>query len=186
MYDDGQIVCTGTWLYDDRIKTGVAIQRMQILYGSGDYEDEPEIGDDKEIENFYIWFSTAGSFIDFRNGAGCRLSLDEAKTEAERLVGQIIKWTDNNSDIQIFISTDSDEIKFETIVDILQNKIRVNFTDKITGLEQKYWDFRFNDSFFTLHQEHYMGITIFVKDKVDKKTLDLLNELEKEIKKYWR
>ena len=186
MYNNGYIVCTGTWFYDDNVKTGVAIQKMPIIYGSGDYEDAPEIQDDHEIENYYIWFSTAGSLIDFRNGAGYGLSLDEAKAKAERLVRQNIVWTENTSEIQILLSNDSDENKFEVIVDILINKLKVDFTDKLSGLEQKYWDFKFKDSVFTIHQEHYLGIMIFPKDEITKKRIDLLIELETDIKKYWR
>jgi hypothetical protein len=186
MYNNGHIVCTGTWFYDDNVKTGIAIQKMPIIYGSGDYEDPPEFQDDQEVENYYIWFSTAGSLIDFRSGAGYGLSLDEAKTKAEKLAGQRIAWTDNTSEIRILLSSDSDENKFGAIVDILINKLHLDFTDKISGLDQKYWDFKFKDSIFTLHQEHYLGIMIFPKDEITKKTLDLLIDLETEIKKYWR
>jgi hypothetical protein len=96
MYDNGKVVCNGLWYYDKTFKTGVAIQKMPIIYGSGDYEDPSEIQNDREIENYYIWFATSGSLIDFKNGAGYKLSLEEAKIEAERLVGQTIEWIDNN------------------------------------------------------------------------------------------
>jgi hypothetical protein len=68
----------------------------------------------------------------------------------------------------------------------LIDKLHIDFTNKISGLEQNYWDFKFKDSIFTLHREHYLGIMIFPKDEITKKTLDLLIDLETEIKKYWR
>jgi len=66
MYDNGNLVCTGFWYYDTTIKTGVAIQKMPIIYGSGDYEDPDDIQNDREIENYYIWFASAGSLVDFK------------------------------------------------------------------------------------------------------------------------
>jgi hypothetical protein len=93
-FDHEKIVSTGFWYYNKHVKTGVAIQKMAIIYGSGDYEDPPEIQNDREIENYYIWFATSGSVVDFKNGAGYKLSIEEAKVEAERLVEQSIDWKD--------------------------------------------------------------------------------------------
>jgi hypothetical protein len=92
MYEIGQVVLTGTWLYDGTVEQHVAIQKMPIIYGSHDHEDPPEVRDDREVENYFVWFDLAGGPGDFRAGGGWELTLDEAKARAERLVGQKIRW----------------------------------------------------------------------------------------------
>lgn len=92
MLDTKNLVSIGFWYYDGNIKTGVAIEKRLIIYGTGDYEDDQHTQNDKLLENYYIWFATAGT-DDFKNGGGYKLDLAQAKTEAERLVGQKIKWT---------------------------------------------------------------------------------------------
>jgi hypothetical protein len=49
---DWEIVKTGTWLYADEIRCSVVILKPEWAYGSGDYEDEPEIREGREGE-FY-------------------------------------------------------------------------------------------------------------------------------------
>ena len=93
MFDENNLVCIGFWYYDRQIKTGVAIEKSSIIYGTGDYEDGHDIQNDNLQDNYYIWFSTAGT-QDFKNGGGFKLDLDEAKTEVERLLEQKIVWTD--------------------------------------------------------------------------------------------
>ena len=92
MVDKDNLVSIGLWYYDGTVKTGVAIEKRLTVYGTGDYEDNQDIQTDTSIENYYIWFATTGTLDDFRNGAGYRLSIKEAKEEAERLVGQKIEW----------------------------------------------------------------------------------------------
>ena len=93
MFEKNHLVSTGFWYYDGQIKTGVAVEKSSTVYGTGDYEDDQDIQNDKLQDNYYIWFSTAGT-EDFKNRAGYELGIEEAKTEAERLVGQRIVWTD--------------------------------------------------------------------------------------------
>lgn len=91
MFQEGKLVCTGSWLYNG-VKTGVAIQKLSIIFGSGDYKDPAEIREDQEVENYHIWFSTAGDENNFINGGGHELTLEKAKSGAEKIVGQKIIW----------------------------------------------------------------------------------------------
>lgn len=92
MWEEGEVVAVGTWLYDGSVKAEVTIQKMPILFGSGDYQDPPEIREDREVESYYIWFAPAGEPGEFRAGGGAELTLEKAKRRAEELVGQEISW----------------------------------------------------------------------------------------------
>ena len=94
MFDNNEVVCRGYWYYNKDTKTGVAIQKMDIIYGTGDYEDPLEIQNDRQINNYYIWFATAGSLDDFKSGGGYELTKEKAKRKAEELVNQKIEWID--------------------------------------------------------------------------------------------
>jgi hypothetical protein len=63
MVNKGNLVSIGFWEYGDNVKTGVAIEKRSTVYGTGDYEDSQDIQTDSSIENYYIWFATAGHLI---------------------------------------------------------------------------------------------------------------------------
>ena len=90
--ENKQPIKTGTWLYDGNIPCEVRIVPHNILYGSGDYEDPPEIGEDQEVDCFYILFHTP-----FGNpkwaGGGAVLTLPEAIALVETKVKGLI-WHD--------------------------------------------------------------------------------------------
>lgn len=48
------VVKLGVFLYDGRIECDVRIVHSPIRYGSGDYEDPPEIENDLEQDIYYI------------------------------------------------------------------------------------------------------------------------------------
>jgi hypothetical protein len=89
---EGEIVLSGTWLYDGVVETEVEIRRMTILYGSGDYEDPPEIQYDNEVENYQIRFGMPGTPGEFSVSGWPEFSIEKAKATAERLVKQKIRW----------------------------------------------------------------------------------------------
>ena len=86
------IVLIGKWLYDNAIECDVAIQKRSVICGSGDYEDPPEVRDDRTQENYYIWFASPNEPGTFRAGGGYGLTIEEAKSIAENLVNQKIQW----------------------------------------------------------------------------------------------
>jgi len=90
----------------------------------------------------------------------------------------------NESELQINLSNDSND--FNKIATILSDKSGIRFSQQLNGLDQKYWDFKYADCVFTLHQEHYLGISIFPKDKASEGVESKLIDLEANIRKYWR
>lgn len=74
--------------------------------------------------------------------------------------------------------------KFYGIAGLLTDKLQVNFTNKIDGLNTSYWDFNFRGQKLTLHYNIYNGVSIFpVRSKSslqkdDSVILELVKELE--------
>jgi hypothetical protein len=71
--------------------------------------------------------------------------------------------------------------KFYGIADVLIEKLKIHFTNKIDDSDTSYWDFNFRGHKLTLHYNIYDGVSIFpvrCKDAVPKD-----NEAVKELVK---
>jgi hypothetical protein len=58
---------------------------------------------------------------------------------------------------------DSDGSVFQLIADELNEVFNVQWKTKLDGFDQRYGDFEFKGITLTLHLEHYLGISIYVK-----------------------
>ena len=96
MFKNAEVVMEGTWIYDGSIPCNLRIIKCNVLYGSGDYYDSPEIRDDKEIQCFYIQFEDMLKKGSYSDGGGF-LTLSEAINEAEKVTYQKINWTKINT-----------------------------------------------------------------------------------------
>lgn len=54
--------------------------------------------------------------------------------------------------------------KFYRIADLLMEKIKVSFTNKIDDADTSYWDFTFKGRQLTLHYNIYNGVSIFPRN----------------------
>jgi len=54
--DKSRIVRIAEWFYDKTIRCQVVIQSETFFPGSGDYEDSPEIADDRNVPCFSVWY----------------------------------------------------------------------------------------------------------------------------------
>ena len=90
-----------------------------------------------------------------------------------------IKYYDHGKSIDLELWRESDGRVFHLIADELSKKFKVKWVEKIEGIDQRYWDFKFKGILLTLHLEHYTGIMIFAdKSNPDiKQATDLLYEL---------
>jgi hypothetical protein len=50
MMDGWTVIKEGTWLYAGEVTCDIRIPKHDWCYGTGDYEDEPEIRDDRQGE----------------------------------------------------------------------------------------------------------------------------------------
>jgi hypothetical protein len=83
----------GTWLYAGSIPCEVRIVKHHTFYGTGDYEDSPEIAEDQNVECFYILYQTPVGEPPWVRG-GAALTLLESVAQAEAALGSGLCWND--------------------------------------------------------------------------------------------
>ena len=52
------IVRTGSWLYAGTVKSAVQIERREVHYGTGDYENPAGIREDREEPCYAVWYES--------------------------------------------------------------------------------------------------------------------------------
>ena len=61
LYDELPILREGSWLYDGSVRMRVRLRRSPFTPGTGDYEDPPEIANDRPAPCFFFDFEAPGS-----------------------------------------------------------------------------------------------------------------------------
>ncbi|MFC0134323.1 hypothetical protein [Massilia eurypsychrophila] len=91
------VAAKGTFLYDDMVECDICIVHSPIRYGSGDYDDAPEVANDIKVDTYYLWFGSTTERNRFNAGGGGFSSLKEAKTNAEGRpgFGRSVRWEAN-------------------------------------------------------------------------------------------
>ena len=92
MVPDQNIVKRGSWLYAGSVPAALVIVRAEVFYGSGDYDDPPEIREDRDVDAFQVWFETPPGSGEFRAGSQQFLSLREAMDAMDRLLPAPPRW----------------------------------------------------------------------------------------------
>ncbi len=77
------IVKVGTFLYDETVLCDLCIVFSPVRFGTGDYEDPPEVCDDVEIDTYYVWFGSTVARGHYNAGGGGWTSLAEAVASVE-------------------------------------------------------------------------------------------------------
>ncbi|MFJ2990964.1 DUF3630 family protein [Collimonas sp. NPDC087041] len=73
-----------------------------------------------------------------------------------------------SSDLSILeITSDADGLLFNDIAKYLETALNGKWTEKVTGLDQRYWDLTVGSTVLTLHLEHYFGISLFVAKETE-------------------
>jgi hypothetical protein len=90
--EDWEVVKQGTWLYAGEIVCELRILRHGWNYGSGDYEDEEDVREDKEGEFYYIEYASPTNSTEYKTRAGGYESLEEAMTAATLATHGTISW----------------------------------------------------------------------------------------------
>ena len=88
--DLSKTVLRGQWLYAGEVSRQIVVLREELLPGSGDYEDPPDIADDRLVTCYAVWFETDPGV--FTTGAGSYEALSEAITQVERLTSGAVSW----------------------------------------------------------------------------------------------
>ncbi|WP_119965670.1 hypothetical protein [Simplicispira lacusdiani] len=89
-----RVVREGTFLYDLQIECDVRIVYSPIHYGTGDWEDPPEIQNDLEQDTYYVQYGSTTERGRFNAGGGGHRSLPEAMAAAEAApgIGPTVRW----------------------------------------------------------------------------------------------
>jgi hypothetical protein len=94
-----------------------------------------------------------------------------------------VKTFEDEKIINLDLSDDSDWTLFQMIANELVGTFKIQWKTQADGLDQRYWDFEYKAVTFTLHLEHYLGISIFAdKSKVD---IEITRQAINEIKDYF-
>jgi hypothetical protein len=80
----GRPVAEGTWLYSGSVPTAVRVLESDVAFGTGDYEDEPEVAEDKPGVCFYVEWEPAGGGSSGGSVTGPFATIDEAKTHIQQ------------------------------------------------------------------------------------------------------
>ena len=90
------IVQEGTWLYDGQVSTGVRVVHCNIRYGTGDWQDPPEIRNDFSVAGFDVqWASPTSPSTYSAHASAVFLTLADAIAYAEGTawVAGTLKWS---------------------------------------------------------------------------------------------
>ena len=95
LYLPENIIKVGTFLYDDSVLCDVCISFSPVRFGTGDYEDQLEIGEDVVVDTYYVFFGSATERGCYNSGGGGYPSLAEAvaNVEARPGFGKTVKWS---------------------------------------------------------------------------------------------
>jgi hypothetical protein len=78
----------------------------------------------------------------------------------------------------IEIQLSDDESQFLHFAELVRKVLKGKWTEKINGLDQTYWDLEVQGQIITLHREHYLGVSVFCKDKPEEiAVLERLKEI---------
>ncbi len=96
-HTEWEIVKLGTWLYAGEIVCDIRILKHGWRYGSGDYEDELQVREDKQGEFYYIQYGSTVERGIFSGHGGCYNSLEEAMNIAYSATHGTVVWSDDFS-----------------------------------------------------------------------------------------
>ena len=91
IFDNQAIVLEGTWLYAGLTPVRLKVTQSPITWGTGDYEDPPEIADHQDVPCYFLHYEMAGAPGNFCNVVPNLHSLEAAVAYAEeRFFG--VQW----------------------------------------------------------------------------------------------
>ena len=94
MDSDAEVIKQGTWIYAGEVVCDIRIVKHDWCYGSGDYEDDPEVRDDRQGEFYYVQYGSTTRRGEFTGLGQCCSSMEEALNEAGAKTNGTVKWND--------------------------------------------------------------------------------------------
>ena len=89
-----KVLLTGTFLYAGTIECDLRIVFSAVCYGSGDHEDTADIGEDVEVDTYYVQFGSTAQRGVFSAGGAGYASLAKAQSAVEAMpgIGITVEW----------------------------------------------------------------------------------------------
>lgn len=89
-----KVVAVGTYRYAGEVECDLRVVRSPVAYGTGDYEDEPEGGNDRVEDAFYVKYGSTTERGVFKSGARPFSTLEQARIAAESApgIGHTVRW----------------------------------------------------------------------------------------------
>jgi hypothetical protein len=88
----GRVVREGRWRYAGTIESAVRIRESDTRFGSGDYEDPPDVREDRAERCYYVDWIGAGTNLSSAV-SGPFDTLAAAETSAAEQSGGTLSWT---------------------------------------------------------------------------------------------
>lgn len=102
------IIKAGTYLYGDTKTCNLRIVKSHMYYGTGDYEDIPEIRNDKEIDCYYIGYESIMEPNKWSYSFG-GYTVSDAMKNAEKVTPSI-NWINDDELLSMKMKTDCNQI----------------------------------------------------------------------------
>jgi hypothetical protein len=87
----GSPLKVGEWMYAGRVPLAVRVLKSDTLYGTGDYEDDPDVCNDRAVECYYLEFQGAGEER-WCSMSGAFLSLEDIERYWCEHWGDSLRW----------------------------------------------------------------------------------------------
>ncbi|WP_041522731.1 DUF3630 family protein [Gilvimarinus agarilyticus] len=71
------------------------------------------------------------------------------------------KWSNG----RVVKTLDLGGISFEKAASAICNLYKCEFKNRLDGIDQAYWDIEIEGNIFTLHYEHYLGVSFYPKEE---------------------
>ena len=99
-YPGERIVKTGTFLYATGVECDIRIVHSGVRYGSGDYEDSPEVANDIKVDSYYIHYGSTTERGVFNSGSNAFPTLQAAMLAAAAQLGaqRTVHWHESASE----------------------------------------------------------------------------------------
>lgn len=94
-WESSPIVRRGSWDYDG-LRREVRIVLHPVYYGTGDYEDEPEVADGRDEPTFVVLYETCAQPGGTFAGGGQFSTLAAAMASAADVLRNGLQWHDAN------------------------------------------------------------------------------------------
>ncbi|TZF87775.1 hypothetical protein [Cognatilysobacter lacus] len=89
-----KIVALGVYRYAGEVECELRIVFSPVRYGTGDYEDDPAVAEDRVEDAFYVQYGSTTERGVFNSGTGPYPTIEQARAAADaaRGIGATVRW----------------------------------------------------------------------------------------------